>query len=81
MYILHQLGWVHNQTPIVVSDMQKIAYSCSFIPCKNQRELLTPWVVFAVNIYEWFMENKTKSTSLRFPMQKKGFVMFLQWIV
>ena len=38
--------------------MQRIVYSSSFIPCKNQRELLTSWVVFAVNRYECFMENK-----------------------
>ena len=38
--------------------MQMIAYSSSFIPCKNQRELLTSGVVFAVNRYKCFMENK-----------------------
>ena len=38
--------------------MQRIAYSSSFIPCKNQRELLTSGVVFAVNRYKCFMENK-----------------------
>ena len=38
--------------------MQRISYSCSFIPCKNQRELLTPRVVFAPNSYRCFMENK-----------------------
>ena len=58
MYILHQLGWGHKQTPTGVSDMQRIAYNCSFIPCKDQKELLTSWVVFAVNIYECVMENK-----------------------
>ena len=38
--------------------MQVIAYSSSLIPCKNQRELLTSWIVFAVNRYECFMENR-----------------------
>ena len=38
--------------------MQRIAYSSSFIPCKHQRELLTSGVVFTVNRYEYFMENK-----------------------
>ena len=38
--------------------MQRNAYSSSFIPCKNQRELLTSWVVFAANRYECFMEKK-----------------------
>ena len=56
--ILHQRSWGHNQTPKVASDMQRIAYSSSFIPCKNQWELLMPWIVFAVNRYECFMENK-----------------------
>ena len=38
--------------------MQKIAYSSIFIPYKNQRVLLISGVVFAVNRYECFMENK-----------------------
>ena len=38
--------------------MQRISYSGSFIPCKNQRELSTPRVVFAPNSYKCFMENK-----------------------
>ena len=38
--------------------MQRISYSGSFIPCKNQRELVTPRVVFAPNRYKCFMENK-----------------------
>ena len=38
--------------------MYRIAYSSCFIPCKNKEELLTSWVVFAVNRYECFMENK-----------------------
>ena len=57
VYILHQLNWDHNQTPKVASDMHRIAYSSSFIPCKNQKELLTSWGVFAANRYECFMEN------------------------
>ena len=48
----------HNQTPKVASNMQRFAYSSSFIPCENQRELLTSRVVCAVNRYECFMENK-----------------------
>ena len=38
--------------------MQIIVYSSSLIPCKNQRESLTSGVVFTVNMYEYFMENK-----------------------
>ena len=38
--------------------MQRFAYSSSFIPCKNQRELLASRVVCAVNRYKRFMENK-----------------------
>ena len=54
----YRLGSGHNQTPKVASNMQRFAYSSSFIPCENQRELLTSRVVFAVNRYECFMENK-----------------------
>ena len=57
-YILHQLSWGHNQTPKVASDMQRIAYRSSFIPCRNQKKLLTPRVASAVNRYECFMENE-----------------------
>ena len=53
----YQLSSGHNQTPKVASNMQGLAYRSSFIPCKNQRELLTSRVVFAVNRYECFMEN------------------------
>ena len=56
--INHQLGWDHNQAPKVASKMQRISYSSSFIPGKNQGELLSSAVVFAVNRYECFMENK-----------------------
>ena len=42
--------------------MQRIAYSSSFIPCKNQRKLLTRGVIFTVNTYECFMEKKEHST-------------------
>ena len=38
--------------------MQIIAYRSSFIPCRNQKELLTPRVASAVNRYECFMENE-----------------------
>ena len=38
--------------------MQRFAFSSCFLPCKNQRELLTSRVVFAVNRCECFMENK-----------------------
>ena len=38
--------------------MQIIAYSSSFIPCKNHKELLTSGVVLAVNRYKCFMEKK-----------------------
>ena len=38
--------------------MQRIAYSSFFKPCKNQGEILMSGVVFAVNRYECFMENK-----------------------
>ena len=48
----------YNHTPKVASNMQRFAYSSSFIPCENQRELLTSRVVCAVNRYECFMENK-----------------------
>ena len=54
--------WGHNQTPKVASNMQRIAYSSSFIPCKNQRKLLTRGVIFTVNTYECFMEKKEHST-------------------
>ena len=37
--------------------MQRIANSSS-IPCKNQKESLTSWAVFAVNRCECFMENE-----------------------
>ena len=42
----------------VAFNMQRIVYCNSFMPCKNQRELLTPGVIFTVNTYECFMENK-----------------------
>ena len=48
----------HNQKPKVASNMQRFAYSSSFITCENQRELLTSRAVCAVNRYECFMENK-----------------------
>ena len=57
---LHQLRWGHNQTPTVASDMKGISYRRSFITCNNQRKLLTSWIVFAVNRYECFIENKNK---------------------
>ena len=38
--------------------MQRIACGRSFIPYKNQRQLLAPGVIFTVNTYECFMENK-----------------------
>ena len=47
----------HNQTAKAAYKVQRIAYSSSFIPCKNQRKLES-WVVFTVNRYECFMENK-----------------------
>ena len=56
--INHQLSWGHNQAPKVASKTQRISYSSSFIPRKNQRELLLSAVVFAVNRYECFMENE-----------------------
>ena len=56
--MLHQLSWSQNQTPKIASNMQRIAYSSSFIPRKNQRKFLTAGVVFTVNTYECFMENK-----------------------
>ena len=56
--INHRLSWGHNQAPKVASKMQIISYSSSFIPRKNQRELLSSAVVFAVNRYECFTENK-----------------------
>ena len=57
VYILHQLNWDHNQKTKVASELYRIAYSSSFIPCKNQKQLLTSWGVSAVNRYECFMEN------------------------
>ena len=38
--------------------MQRIAWSNSFIPCKNQKELSMSCVVFLVNKYGCFVENK-----------------------
>ena len=58
IYILHQLSWGHNQTPKVASNMQRNVYCCSFIPCKNQKELLTPGEIFNISRYECFMESK-----------------------
>ena len=55
---LHQLSSGHNQTPKVASNTQGIAFSSSFIPCKNQRKLLKPGVIFTFNTNECLMENK-----------------------
>ena len=54
----YQLSSGRNQTPKVASNKQRFAYS-SFIPCENQRELLTSRVVCAVNTYKCLMEKKT----------------------
>ena len=43
----------------VASDVHRITYSNSFIPCKNQKEFLMSWGVFEVNRYECFMENQS----------------------
>ena len=40
------------------SNMQRITYSSFSTPCKNYWELLTWRVVFGVNRYACFMENK-----------------------
>ena len=58
IYMLHQPCWGPNQAPKVGSNMQGIAYSSPFISCKNQRELLTSGIAFAVNRYQCYMENK-----------------------
>ena len=81
MYILHQLGWGHKQTPTGVSDMQRIAYNCSFIPCKNQKELLTSWVVFAVNIYECVMENKNITAAVKLSEKQHWASLKLYWFL
>ena len=39
-------------------NMKRIPYSSSFTPCKNKKELLTSGVIFAVDRYECFKENK-----------------------
>ena len=52
---MHQISWGNNKTAKVDSNMQRIAYSSSFIPCKIQRELSKSGIVFAVNRYECFM--------------------------
>ena len=43
IYILHQFSWGHNRIQKVSSNMQRIAYSSSFIPCKNNRECGCHW--------------------------------------
>ena len=69
----YQLSSGHNQTPKVASNMQKFAYCSCFIPCENQRELLTSRVVFAVNRYECFTEkeNLIRTFSGRKPSKQK----------
>ena len=44
----------HQQLPLTCKELP----TSSFIPCKNQRKLLTSGVIFTVNTYECFMENK-----------------------
>ena len=61
----YQLSSCHNQTSKVASNMQRFACSSSFIPCENQRELLTSRVVCAVNRYKCFMEQKLDKNILR----------------
>ena len=58
IHIASTYNWGHNQTPKLAFDMQRIACSSPFILFKNQKKLLKSWVVFAVNRYECFMENK-----------------------
>ena len=41
-----------------MSNIKRIPYSSSFTQSKNLRELLTSGVIFAVNRYEYFIENK-----------------------
>ena len=50
IYILHQFSRGHNRTTKFSPNIHGIAYSSSFLPCRNLRELLTS-VVFAVNKY------------------------------
>ena len=51
----YQLNLGHNQTPQVASNMQRFAYSSSFILCENQRELVMSKVVCVVNRYKCFV--------------------------
>ena len=41
IYILHKFSCGHNEAAKVSSNMKRIAYICSFVSCKNYRELLT----------------------------------------
>ena len=45
----------HQKLLLTCKDLPTVALS---IPCKNQKQLLTSTVVFAVNRYECLMENK-----------------------
>ena len=40
----------HQKLLLICRELSTVA----FIPCKNQRELLTSWVVFTVNSYKIF---------------------------
>ena len=59
----------HNRTPKISCNMKRISYSNSFTPIKNQRELLTS-VVFAINRYQYFTENKNITFCGCKPSQK-----------